>query len=573
MAVSVNMTLRTETFFHAGNETLFRMVSNIGSEDWVHSMNSPISTYHLYTLLAGFNQGLLSSFSKAVKLCCWEVAKQNGSMHLWTTYVVLDWWSSIMQIFFILKFEIVLDWCCKSTTKVKHIDAEVLEAILPFLAAGILVNSRPVKCQQCITFKKIAQEDETYTQGLRKTQKYATQGLRQRQALKEVNDFTPLDLESEDAEDDGDIANGNDDEPLTTDSLPERLWDMQTKKTVSIPSAYLNTPVVPWVQLQQVIDPQLLTGNLEEEAGPRMESSRNESSSKYVQQTRFECRFAMAGPHSSQVAHDTPTPFRGVPLSLKGEGSSSSVEPMVAQQPVELMAALGAVKCPDLPLTEVEGLQVVQKVKIGDGGSCGRIQLGHYHTILANSTIYPGDVESCNWSGKAWAALCQANGVRIDYDEDTYKLITSQGSNLQSNLKTVMWPLVMTEFGFSDDKTPEATSLNAVLVKSLLENCKNFIYKDRKEGKGVFEAEIIQKGIIKWCYKKKNSLGVKFPAYFMDVSTDGMSFGIIVAILTAVDACVMEWTTRTRTETKFYKEQYATVRNMLALTQGFAKSC
>ncbi|KAG1843936.1 hypothetical protein DFJ58DRAFT_803763 [Suillus subalutaceus] len=248
---------------------------------------------------------------------------------------------------------------------------------------------------------------------------------------------------------------------------------------------------------------------------------------------------------------------------------------MVAQQPVELMAALGAVKRPALPLTEVEGLQVVQKVKIGDGGSRGCIRcadfdrlyspiihlaVGHYQVILANSTIYPGDVESRNWLGEAWAASCRANGVRIDYDEDAYKLITSQGSSLRSELKTVMRPLVMTEFGFSDDKTPEATSLNAVLVKSLLENHKNFTYKDR-EGKGAFEAEIIQKGMIKWCYEKKNSLGVKFPAYFMDASTGGVSFGIIMAILTAVKACVMEWTTGTRTETKFYKEQYATVFN------------
>ncbi|KAG1783664.1 hypothetical protein EV702DRAFT_1190686 [Suillus placidus] len=139
--------------------------------------------------------------------------------------------------------------------------------------------------------------------------------------------------------------------------------------------------------------------------------------------------------------------------------------------------------------------------------------------------------------------------------------ITSQCSNLRSELKTVMWPLVITEFGFTDDKTPEATSLNAALVKSLLENRKNFTYKDWKEGKGPFKADIIQKGMSKWCYEKKNSLRVKFSAYFMDASTGSMSFGIIVAILTAVEACIMEWTTGTRTETKFYKEQYVTVFN------------
>jgi hypothetical protein len=40
--------------------------------------------------------------------------------------------------------------------------------------------------------------------------------------------------------------------------------------------------------------------------------------------------------------------------------------------------------------------------------------------------------------------------------------------------------------------------------------------------------------MIKWCYEKKNSLGIKFPFYFMDANTGSTSFGIIVAILTAV---------------------------------------
>ncbi|KAG1888438.1 uncharacterized protein F5891DRAFT_1199295 [Suillus fuscotomentosus] len=221
------------------------------------------------------------------------------------------------------------------------------------------------------------------------------------------------------------------------------------------------------------------------------------------------------------------------------EVSSSSIESTEAQQPFESLALRG-VKRLAPPLTKVDGLQVVQKVKIGNGGSRGRVRyadfdrlyssiihlaVGHYQAILANSTIYPGDVESRNWSGEAWAASCRANGVKIDYDEDTYKLITLRGSNLRSELKTVMQPLVVAEFGFTDEKTPEATSCNVALVKSLLENRKSFTYKDRKE------ANIIQKGMIKWCYKKKNSLGVKFPAYFMDASTGGISFGIIMAIL------------------------------------------
>lgn len=531
----------------------------------------------------------------------------------------------------------------KSMPEVEYIDTEIFEAILPFLSAvttisasrhGIgvlfqvesLVRARFGWHRKWITqageqpastvtmleqrprarrssAKKKAQEDEADAQNSRKVQKYATQGLRQRQALEEVNDFSPLDPESEE----DDLTNGNDNEPSVTDSftftsvplrgmtnqsytqtkatpttrmsvghagqenvqvsyIPPRLTPRTHHVPPSLSSTHSKTPGMP---VDPIIDPQLLADGCDE-------GSRADVPNKYVQQSRFERRFA-AVPHlmGGQVEHHTPTPSRGVPQSLMADGSLSSIESPVAQQPFQL-TALGAGKRPAPPLTKVEGLQVVQKVKLGDGGSRGRVRcadfdglyssiihlaVGHYQAILANSTIYPGDIESRNWSGEAWAAACRANGVKIDYDEDTYKLITSRGSNLRSELKTVMRPLVVTEFGFVDEKTPEAVKSNAILAESLLANRKNFTYKDRNKAKGAFEADVIQKGMIKWCYEKKNSLGIKFPFYFVDANTGGASFGIIVAILTAIEACVMEWTTGTRIESKFYKEQYAAVFN------------
>lgn len=43
--------------------------------------------------------------------------------------------------------------------------------------------------------------------------------------------------------------------------------------------------------------------------------------------------------------------------------------------------------------------------------------------------------------------------------------------------------------------------------------------------------------MIKWCYNKKVSIGVKYPSYFKDGETGGVTFGIIVALLTAVSDC------------------------------------
>jgi hypothetical protein len=220
-------------------------------------------------------------------------------------------------------------------------------------------------------------EDEADAQNSRKVQKYATQGLRQRQALEEVNDFSPLDPESEE----DDLTNGNDNEPSVTDSvsltflvmkfsnMPPRQFTFtsvplrgmtnqsytQTKATPttrmsvghagqenvqvsyipprltprthhvppSLSSTHSKTPGMP---VDPIIDPQLLADGCDE-------GSRADVPNKYVQQSRFERRFA-AVPHlmGGQVEHHTPTPSRGVPQSLMADGSLSSIESPVAQQ-------------------------------------------------------------------------------------------------------------------------------------------------------------------------------------------------------------------------------------------------
>ncbi|KAG2133033.1 hypothetical protein DEU56DRAFT_951191 [Suillus clintonianus] len=137
-------------------------------------------------------------------------------------------------------------------------------------------------------------------------------------------------------------------------------------------------------------------------------------------------------------------------------------------------------------------------------------------------------------------AACRANGVKIEYDEDAYKLITSRGSNLRSNLKNLMRPLVEAEYGFVNEKTPDTIKTNAALALAALTNCKTLTYKDRQQCKGAFEADIIMKGMIKWCYNKKGCMGIRYPSYFKDEETGGATLGIIVALLMAMEACVME---------------------------------
>lgn len=104
-----------------------------------------------------------------------------------------------------------------------------------------------------------------------------------------------------------------------------------------------------------------------------------------------------------------------------------------------LLATAGIKRAGHPALTTIEGLQLIKKVKMGEGSTRGRVRsadfdklyastihlaVGHYQSILANTTIYPNDIEARDWSGQAWAAACHSQGVQIDYDEDAYKLVS-----------------------------------------------------------------------------------------------------------------------------------------------------
>lgn len=58
-----------------------------------------------------------------------------------------------------------------------------------------------------------------------------------------------------------------------------------------------------------------------------------------------------------------------------------------------------------------------------------------------------------------------------------FQQITLCSSNLQSELKTLMCPLMAAEFGFINEKTLTAIKSNTALVATVLVNHKNLTYK------------------------------------------------------------------------------------------------
>ncbi|KAG1843616.1 hypothetical protein DFJ58DRAFT_731559 [Suillus subalutaceus] len=223
------------------------------------------------------------------------------------------------------------------------------------------------------------------------------------------------------------------------------------------------------------------------------------------------------------VGHGMPAPLSGGPADPPQGTQYNSISDISSQE-INLLS----LKHPAPALATTETLQVVQKVKIREGGSQGRVSCSDFGGLY--SAVIQLAAESHTWSGEAWNVACRANGVRVEYDEDAYKLIKLCGSNLWSELKTLMCPLMAAKFGFIDEKIPAAIKLNAVLAAAVLVNHKNLTYKDCQQCKGAFEAKLI----------KKVSMGVKYPSYFKDGETGGVTFGIIVVLLTAAEACLMD---------------------------------
>ncbi|KAG1872228.1 hypothetical protein F4604DRAFT_1925840 [Suillus subluteus] len=448
---------------------------------------------------------------------------------------------------------------------------------------------RLIKPMNAAVFNELPQNNKHLTT------KYATQALRSQQVLEEINDFNNLNPKSEDDNGSIDDLDGEDltftfsSVTLNTKAhagavqMPAQPKELDNRRVPLKLTPQINHVPPPMASVQglrplnftEPLPPGVLDPVLAMPVGHGMSTPLSG-----VLQTHHQAQDIMPGwacltvPQICRAKSSLP-PIQAVhphPLDVDQEFQMGQVMGTIRD--------LQSVKCAAPALGTAEGLQVVQKVKLGDGGSWGRVHcsnfdglysaivqlaVSHYQSILTNCLIYPNDIERRDWSAKAWNAACCANGVKVEYDEDAYKLflltpqITSCGSNLRSELKNLMRLLVEANFGFINERTPAIVKANATLAAAVMENCKILTYKDRQACKGAYEADILLKGMIKWCYNKKSSTGVKYPTYFRDAESGGTTFGIIIALLTAVEVCVMEWSTGTRVIKKFNKEQYASM--------------
>ncbi|KAG1883657.1 hypothetical protein F4604DRAFT_1920163 [Suillus subluteus] len=434
-------------------------------------------------------------------------------------------------------------------------------------------------------------ENASQAKEARKTNKYAQQALRSQQALEELNGFHCLDPESEEQDSESDLEFDQDvfmfkpvppsvtcNSAVTqTSQMPPRL----TQQASNIPSV----PVRQMPPSDNVIDPALLedhapqhhtynfaqppaTPQLHQEPDacitPREQDSVAQDSCRGIMRLAYNAWPGEYGQPASSPLEEYGRPESLAMLNYSGV-QHPHVSALTPSQQVPLpLASVGMKHAGHPALATTEALQFAKMVKMGEGRTCGHIHsadlnklysttvhlaVSHYQSILVDLTIYPNDIQAREWSGQAWAAACCSQWVCIDYDEDVYKLITECDSNLCSNLKTVLLALVETEFGFTNEKTPEAIKSNAALAATLLRNHKLL----------TCNANIILKGMIKWSYDRKNSMGATLASYFKDCTTGGASLGIIAVVLTGIEACVVEWTTSTRIETCFYKEHYAAV--------------
>ncbi|KAH7917552.1 hypothetical protein BV22DRAFT_991734, partial [Leucogyrophana mollusca] len=71
---------------------------------------------------------------------------------------------------------------------------------------------------------------------------------------------------------------------------------------------------------------------------------------------------------------------------------------------------------------------------------------------------------------------------------------------------------------------------------------------------GFLRHKIIQTAINLVCFRNKRDLGVVYNEYFNPFPVTGLAF-----ILTAIECCIDEWASGTRTEVSFTEEEYKEV--------------
>ncbi|KAI6010450.1 hypothetical protein EDC04DRAFT_2905898 [Pisolithus marmoratus] len=159
-----------------------------------------------------------------------------------------------------------------------------------------------------------------------------------------------------------------------------------------------------------------------------------------------------------------------------------------------------------------------------------------YHTWLCTQAPMPDHAQETTLLNASWARGCQVTSMNLVQSPQLVKLmsvlhhfspakhppfcmlqVTIQGSQVCSQLKTKLWPLVEAMYGFYSSQSKSTIKKNCTLAEELKEGM-NFAFKHmaaQEDGwHGFLKAPLIQKIINMMWFANKHDDGVMFPDCF-----------------------------------------------------------
>ncbi|KAI6001460.1 hypothetical protein EDD15DRAFT_2478579 [Pisolithus albus] len=182
--------------------------------------------------------------------------------------------------------------------------------------------------------------------------------------------------------------------------------------------------------------------------------------------------------------------------------------------------------------------------------------IGEYRARLCAEAPMPDHVAETSLLDASWVQACKATGVNLYRSPQLAKIVTSRGSQVRGQLKTKLRPLVEAIFGFHSSQSKSAIKKNRSLAEGPKDGS-NFAFKhmsaDENERRGFLKAPLIQKIINTMWFANKHDDGIRFHKYFMPIP-----YPALALVLTAIECCIDEWSTGTRTDIPFTIQEYRT---------------
>ncbi|KAI6117947.1 hypothetical protein F5141DRAFT_994084, partial [Pisolithus sp. B1] len=188
--------------------------------------------------------------------------------------------------------------------------------------------------------------------------------------------------------------------------------------------------------------------------------------------------------------------------------------------------------------------------------------IGDYCVHLCAEGPMPDHAIETTLLDASWAQACKVTRVNLAHAPQLAKLVTSCGSQVHSQLKTKLCPLIEAMFSFHSSQSKSVIKKNQILAESLKEGM-NFAFKDMQ--RGFLKAPLIQKIINTMWFANKHGNRVMFHNHFKP-----FPYPALALVLTAIKCHIDEWMTGMQMDIPFTIQEYCgTYKSHLKCLQAF----